>query len=296
MNGEAAAEDAADARRIPAELSIVVVTHNSASVLPPLIDAINDVTKQTRVQAVVVDNGSGDSTVSLIRDRLPEALVIANRENLGFARAVNQGFAATSSTYVLLMNPDTRFEARQLFQLMWFLDAHENAAAVAPRLVYADGAPQFSARRFPTHVNVLFSRGSPLRLLAGLLPKSWRYTLPDPSAPTRVESIAATFVLIRRDAFMAVGGMDEGYFLYVEDTDLCYRWHQRGYEVWMEPSVAVIHDWRGGSAQARRLRRYHRDGIRRYFRAHHARKRVRNAIVNGLLTLADRWDAFGPRE
>jgi GT2 family glycosyltransferase len=103
-------------------------------------------------------------------------------------------------------------------------------------------------------------------------------------------------MLIRRDAFNAIGGMNEGYFLYVEDTDLCKRWHDTGHEVWIDPTVTVTHDWQGGSGSGRQLRIHHRDGIRRYFRTHHADKPIRNALLFACLNLANWWDRVGTRE
>ena len=90
----------------------------------------------------------------------------------------------------------------------------------------------------------------------------------------------------------AVGGFDEGYFLYVEDTDLCKRWRDKGWEVSVDPRVTVTHDWQGGSRRDPKLARIHRASVRRYFHMHHRRKRIRNSILFAALGLANLWDRW----
>ncbi len=268
-------------------IALVVVTHNSAGALPPLLNTVSHSEIDRIAECVIVDNASSDSTLDLVTGRLPSATIIANSENYGFATAVNQGVKATSSNLVLLANPDSQWQDGAVSHLAELLDHHKQTAAVCPRLIFPNGIRQSSIRKFPTHSNIWFSRQSPLRFLQSILPSRFAYTLPDPPGATCVEAIAATFMLMRREAFVAVGGMDDGYFLYVEDTDICKRWHDHGYEVWIEPNITVTHDWQGGSGRSHGLHKNHRDGIRRYFRTHHADKTIRNAVLNVFLTMVD---------
>lgn len=285
--------DSSDGRRqYLGDVALVFVTYNSAAVLDPLLDSIAASTIDRISQVVVVDNASVDASIELTRLRLPTATIISNPNNLGFARAVNRGVKVTSSEFVLLANPDVKWSDGTISRLTRFLAEHPRAAAVCPRLVFPNGGEQPSVRRFPTHSNLWLSRQSPLRSLRHILPKSLAHTIPDPPIPSRVEAVAGTCMLIRRGAFDAVGGLDEEYFLYVEDIDLCKRWHDMGYEVWLEPAIAVIHDWAGGSATRRSLRKYHYDGFRRYFHIHHANKRIRNAILSVVFDFAGWWNRF----
>lgn len=277
-------------RPVAEQLGLVVVTHNSAGVLPAFISSLANASQDSIAEIVFVDNASTDASIDLVRRKLAQATILANKQNVGFATAVNQGVRATHTDLIVVVNPDAAWLDGTLSHLARFLRDHPQAAAVCPRLVYPDGRPQSSIRRFPTHANVWLSRQSPVRFLRHLFPARSAYTVDDPVEPARVESIAATCMLIRRSAFAAVGGMDEGYFLYVEDTDLCKRWHNSGYEVWIDPTAAVTHDWQGGSGNATRLRRHHRNGIRRYFRTHHADKPIRNAILSMALSVADGLD------
>ncbi len=286
--------DTGDGRRLNVgNVALVIVTHNSAAVLDPLLGSIAASLTDVISQVAVVDNASVDASVELVRLRLPTATIISNPNNLGFARAVNQSVKATSADFVLLANPDVKWSDGTISHLAQFLAEHPGAAAVCPRLVFPNGGEQSSVRRFPTHSNIWLSRQSPLRFLRHLFPSRLSYTLSDPASPERVEAIAATFMLIRREAFNSVGGMDEAYFLYVEDTDICKRWHDRGFEVWIDPTLTVTHDWQGGSGNRHQLRRHHRDGIRRYFRIHHADKPIRNSLLGIFLSIANWWDHAG---
>lgn len=267
-------------------VALVVVTHNSAEALKPLLATLSGPDGSVFTNIVFVDNASSDSTPSVIAENIPSATLVSNSTNRGFAAAVNQGVRTSATPYVLLANPDVTFNRVDVERLAAFLNSHPAAAAVSPRLVFPDGREQQSVRRFPTHANIWLSRQSPLRFIEPLVPESVRYTMSDPATPSCIEAVAATFLLVRRDAFDAVGGMDEGYFLYVEDTDLCKRWRDRGLEVWMDPSVKVLHAWQGGSGRDKTLRDHHRNGIRRYFQIHHRDKPVRNTVMFGLLRLA----------
>lgn len=273
-----------------AEISLVVVTYNSASVLPPLLNGLSAAGSPRFRELVFVDNASRDQTPERIRAQLPQAQVIVNEKNRGFAAAVNQGVSRASAEVILLANPDVQWDEGVVPGLIQFLKSHVTAAAVCPRLIYPDGRPQPSIRRFPTHSNIWFSRGSPLRILGSLLSSRHGYTLPDPQICARLEAVAATFMVFRREAFWDIGGMDERFFLYVEDTDLCKRWHDAGYEVWMNPDFVVTHDWQGGSGAHALLRKRHRAAMRQYFETHHSGKPVRNALLFTSLRFADWWD------
>jgi hypothetical protein len=280
----------------PVPVSLVVVTCQSAPVLGPLLESAA-ASSAALADTIFVDNASTDGTCELIARRLPGATIVANTENRGFAAAVNQGVDRATTERVLLANPDTAWTVEDLRALSAFLDTRPRAAAVCPRLVFPDDAPQASVRRFPTHANIWFSRHSPLRGVRLGAGSRAAYTLDDPAEPQIVEAVAATFMLLRRDAYRAVGGMDEGYFLYVEDTDLCKRWRDAGSEVWIDPRVAVRHHWQGGSRRDPTLRIHHRNGIRRYFRKHHPECRLANGLlfaVFGLLDWKDRLTGTAP--
>ena len=270
-------------------IAIIVVTHNSASVLAGLVESLKRFPPKLSWTLTVADNASSDATRSLIEASPFPITRLQNDSNLGFAAAVNRGVAAATGEFLLLANPDVTWEGPVVDSLVGFLSTRPRAAAVVPRLRFPDGSAQPSLRRFPTHSNIWFSRGSPLAKAARPQSAGRAYTIADPEKSALVEAAAATFMLIRRSAFEAVGGFDEGFFLYVEDTDLCKRWHDADWEVWMDPAVVVTHAWQGGSRADANLRRHHLRGIRRYFTKHHGGEPIRNRVLFAALFLADVW-------
>lgn len=277
------------------KLSFIVVSHNSADVLPGFLSSLATSPPDGEWELVLVDNHSDDSSVETVRQGIAGAVVIREECNRGFAAGVNRGAARARGRFFVLANPDISWSGDIFTPLMKILEAHPRAAAVAPRLVFPDGRAQASIRQFPDHGNIWFSRRSPIAGWPGVRHLQSRYTLADPPQPTAIPAVAATCLLVRASAFRAVGGMDAGYFLYVEDTDLCRRWADAGWEVWVHPGVTVSHRWTSAGGLSRVLARHHRTGIRRYFRAHHRRRRLRNAILFLALSFAGLIDRLRRR-
>ena len=277
-------------REAQIDLSLIVVTFNSSSVLDGLISSLTNHPPSVPWELIVCDNGSRDNSAALIRARWPNASILASEVNHGFAAAVNSAEAKARGRWLFLANPDISWGKGVLDRLIRFLDEHPGAGAVSPRLTFPDGRPQPSIRRFPNHANIWLSRGTPWSALTRSLPWVRAYTLPDPHNPARVEAVSAASLMIRRESFRAVAGMDPDFFLYVEDTDLCRRLGDQGWEVWVDPTTTVTHRWGGAVKQNARLRAYHRQSVRRYFHKHHPDKPVRNAILFGVLSLADWCD------
>jgi hypothetical protein len=274
----------------PIDLSLIVVTFNSSSVLDGLISSLTNHPPTVSWELIICDNGSHDNSVALIRALWPNASILASDANHGFATAVNTAEANARGRWLFLANPDISWGKGVLDRLIRFLDEHPAAGAVSPRLTFPDGRPQPSIRRFPNHANIWLSRGTPWSALTRSLPWVRAYTLPDPHNPVRVEAVSAASLMLRREAFRAVAGMDPDFFLYVEDTDLCRRLGDQGWEVWVDPTITVTHRWGGAVKQEAELRAYHRQSVRHYFRKHHPDKPVRNAILFSALSLADWCD------
>jgi hypothetical protein len=208
-------------------------------------------------------------------------VLTASARNLGFAAASNVGIRATVNSYVLLLNPDTRVTAGALDALLTLMDSRPEVGISGCKLVRDDGTEDHAARRsFPTIAGAIghFSGLGRRRRMPARLSQ---YVAPDVAGP--VDAVNGAFMLVRRAALDEVGLFDEGYWMYMEDLDLCYRFRKAGWVTWYEPSVAVWHVKHGTSGAVRgpRLDYAFHYGMFRFYRRHYARERipVTNAIV-----------------
>lgn len=277
------------------ELSLLLVTFNSSGVLDGLIQSLRRYPPGCRWELIVADNASSDDSVLRIEKNIEDASIIRQETNRGFASAVNAAGAAARGEYLALINPDIAWDSDPFAPLLRQFRANRRIGAITPQLVFPDGHPQLSIRRFPTHQNIWWSRGTPWGRLFADTSQAKSYTLTYPDEPAQIDAAAAACIVIRKPAFDGVGGMDEGYFLYVEDTDFCRRLRDAGWEVWCDPRVVVRHAWNAGSQRDAWHARMHRRGIRRYFRKFFPGSYLKNAVLFGALTGADILSLFSPR-
>jgi len=211
------------------------------------------------VSAVVVSHGHADEVAELLpllRPQVEELVVVANvpgsvpegveaienERPLGFAANVNRGAAATSGTYVLVCNPDAVPEPGAVAELVRFAEHHPRAGVVGPQLRNRDGTWQPSRRRFPTVLGTV-ARRTPLRYLLRPFERQRGHYLLDerPANPVEADWMLGGFLLLRRELLDELGGFDDGYRLYCEDIDLCYRAAGAGWERWYVPGAVVEH-------------------------------------------------------
>jgi GT2 family glycosyltransferase len=248
------------------KLSVVIVTWNSAEDIESCLSTLN---YAGDFEVLVVDNGSQDRTADIVAG-WHNVDLLRNDRNLGYARANNQGIAATTGDYVLLLNPDTRLELGTIDKLTDCLDARPDLAAVAPRLVNDDGTTQDSVRSFPTPSNVLWE----VTGLARLFPRSrslnrWFLRGFDYERDSLVDQPMASCLLIRRTVLAQLGGFDERFPIFYNDVDLSRRMRDAGHKTLYLNSVRVFHK-RGastGKARARMIRESHRS-LFAYLRKH----------------------------
>jgi N-acetylglucosaminyl-diphospho-decaprenol L-rhamnosyltransferase len=193
-------------------------------------------------EVVVVDNASADGSVALVQAAYPWVRLQANETNLGYGAGANQAMALCTAPYVLLLNSDTRLQPGALAALSEYLDRHPRAAIVGPRLVNPDGSLQASCSPFPTPLNTLLEI-SILGRVVGYFPllrnyylRTWSHT-----SARVVPWVKGAALAIRREAFEAVGGFDIAFFMYSEDTDLCYRLAAVNWQVHFAPVTTVTH-------------------------------------------------------
>jgi N-acetylglucosaminyl-diphospho-decaprenol L-rhamnosyltransferase len=267
-------------------LSVVVVSYNTAGLLARCLTALL-ARPLPAMEVFVVDNASHDGSVELVRQQFPTVNVIANERNAGFGAACNQAIRRSSGRYVALVNSDAEVQGDGLAHLVRFLDAHPRAAVAGGRLRYPDGRFQHSAFRFPTLAQV-FLDFFPLhwRLLEsrlnGRYPRSW-----DDRA-FRIDHPLGAFFAVRREAFEQVGLFDEGFFMYAEEVDWCYRFKQAGWEIWHCPDALAIHHSGQSTAQRRTAMfvELHRSRWR-FYRKHYslAFRIAARAITGAAMTL-----------
>ena len=220
------------------KFSIVTVDYRSWPYTLRCIDSLYN-TGYEDFEVVVVDNDQGTPPETIP----PRVRLIRNPENVGFARACNQGVLASTGEYVTFINPDTLVE-RDFFEgLERFFDENPKAGVAGPRIADAEGHLQLSARKEFSFVSGLLGRTS---LLTRLFPKSQlvRRHFPateKPSGPTKVDWVSGACMVVRRRTLEEIGPMDERFFMYFEDADLCRRAREVGWLVYYLPQTEVLH-------------------------------------------------------
>jgi N-acetylglucosaminyl-diphospho-decaprenol L-rhamnosyltransferase len=208
---------------------------------------------------------------------LPAARLIVNERPAGFGANVNRGVAETQSEFVVIANPDTEPGPDAVAVLVDFASAGSHRGIVGPQLRYPDGRWQPSRRRFPTVTGTLVRR-TPLRYLARPFERQRDHYLLDerPTEPVPADWMLAAFLLLRREMFDELGGFDEGFRLYGEDIELCYRAAKAGWERWYVPAAVVTHSYAAEIDRRLLTRRtlWHWRGIARFVRKHPERLRA----------------------
>ncbi|HVE94469.1 MAG TPA: glycosyltransferase family 2 protein [Acidimicrobiales bacterium] len=213
---------------------VVVVTWQAASTVSACLASV-----PPDAHVIVVDNASEDGTVEIVRAARPDAVVIENQSNLGFAAAANQGIRAASALQdIVLLNPDAVLAPGAVAALATFAAEHPRVAATSALIVDDHGrAERFACGRDPTLLSVAVHEAG-----AGTILPSLSLYRGGPSAqPEKVDWVAGTAVLLRRRALDTVGLFDERYFLYAEDIDWCRRARQAGWECWINPAAVATH-------------------------------------------------------
>ena len=277
------------------EVAAVLVNYNAGSELVLALQSLADDLADREWEAVVIDNASSDGSASFAEAFAPRVRLIRNPSNVGFGRAVNQGVAASRAPVVLIMNPDCRVNRGAVATLRAQLDAHEGCAVVGPRVLDPDGAVQGSARGDPNMLTGVFGRTGRLREWFPLLPAARRNVVSDAAigngAPSVVvDWISGACMLVRRSAFEAVGGFDEGYFMYWEDADLCRRLRARGHHVRYVPGATAVHrvGHSSQSVRAASIRAFH-DSAYRYYATHVAKGPIMRGLARALLRARCWW-------
>ena len=247
-------------------ISIIIVSWNTAWFLENCLASILANPPTLPFETWVVDNASTDDSPRIVREKFPQVHLVENRENVGFARANNQAIQRCTGKYILLLNPDTLVASGALQALVDFLDNHPDAGAAGAKILNPNDSLQISSHARPTlsrELWRLFHLDS-LWPYAEYPPTKWETNLAQD-----VDVLIGACLLLRKEVLDKVGFLDEDYFMYSEEVDLCYRIQRAGWRLFWVPQAEVVH-FGGQSTQQvpteMFLNLYH--GKIKYFRKH----------------------------
>ena len=253
-------------RRTPSvRLSVIIVNYNVREFLHHALTSVRKAMKGIRGEIIVVDNASDDGSVEMIRTRFPDVQLIVNKSNLGFATANNIALRRARGEFLLLLNPDTVVQEDSMKVMLRFFDENPDAGIAGCKILNPDGSLQLPCRRsFPT-AWVAFTKVSGL---SSVFPGSrlfgkYNLTYLSSEETYEVDAVSGSFMMIRREAYKDVGGLDEAFFMYGEDLDWCYRVQQAGWKNYYIHNTQIIH-YKGEST-----RRSSIDEIRTFYDAMH---------------------------
>ncbi len=264
------------------DLSILIVTFNSAGQIGECLRSLSAEARALATEIVVIDNASSDGTAAVVRAQFPDVRVIELPRNLGFAAGINRGLRATTGRSVLWLNPDGHLVAGRVADVLAWLDTRPDVGIVGGRVLDPSGAVQLSARAFPSYGAVLGARYSILtRLFPGnRFSRHFLRTDSSYSAIEPVDWVSGAFLLHTRALADRLGGLDEGFFMYFEDVNFCYRAWRAGSKVYYHPGMTIQHEI-GGSSEGvpmRMLVARHRS-LWRWYTKHFRRFWLKDAVV-----------------
>jgi GT2 family glycosyltransferase len=229
---------------LPMDLSVIIVSYNTQELTCAAVASVVENKDPWRKEIIVVDNGSTDETVALLKQRHPEITLLTAGENLGFAGANNRGASAAAGEFYLLLNSDARLAAETLTHALHYLRAHPQCAVLGAQLLNEDGSRQNSVAAFPSLVTELINKS----LLRRIFPHHYPGKERPFTVPTPVDSVVGAFVMVPAKVWRELEGFDEQFFFFLEETDFCLRARARGWQVIHHPELRVWHR-QGGSAR-----------------------------------------------
>jgi N-acetylglucosaminyl-diphospho-decaprenol L-rhamnosyltransferase len=259
------------------DISVIVVTYRSADVVSACLRSVGRVRVSTQI--VVIDNASDDGSADLVATSFPHAVIVKNKENVGFARAVNQAMGLCRGRTILLLNPDTEIEDESVELLLTALDADRALGAVGPLVTQPAGrrrvleaGRQLTTWRMFTHATGLSRLSARVPLIEG----SYLIRGVHDDHPRDVGWISGACMLIRTDLMVSLGGLNDRWFMYAEDFELCLRITGAGWRLRHLPAARVSHHMNTSGVGRRQAkiawamawRSYHRDYLARGALAH----------------------------
>jgi len=225
------------------DLSIVIVSWNTRELLRECLDSVFATVRRFDFEIFVVDNASHDYTVHIVRAEFPSVRLIENRENVGFARANNQAIRHSRGRYLMLLNTDTVVQPGALEHMVAFLDDHPEAGALGCKLLNPDGTVQRSCwHGFPSLLDALVEALYLWRFVPNArLVRMVEIPISEMDQVLEVDHVLGACMMVRSETVEQIGLLDESFFLFLEETDWCYRMKQKGWKTYYTPDAQIIH-------------------------------------------------------
>ncbi|MBI5804496.1 glycosyltransferase family 2 protein [candidate division TA06 bacterium] len=264
-------------------ISIVIVTWNSQDYICHCLDSL--FSQNHDLEIIIIDNGSMDSTLDILREYRTRVTIIANQSNLGFARAVNQGLKLASGEIILLLNPDTVLTPGTLETMSGYLAEHPQVWALGPQLLNMDGSVQRSCRQFPDGRIMFYEFAG----LSKMFPKSktfarWRMGYFDHLIPAEVDQPMGACLMVRKEVLKKVGLLDEKNFpMFFNEVDWCLRINRAGGKLFFLPQAKVYHHHGVSTRRAKKAMVISsHQSLARYFSKHYP-GRISTLLINILI-------------
>jgi len=231
-------------------ISIIIVNYNTKNMLKDCLNSIIDNINNLRYEIIVIDNASCDGSYKMVLNDFPKVNLIQNEINVGFAKANNQGIKVAKGKYILLLNSDTILLKNSIANVYNFLEENENVGIATCKVLGEDMMPQYwASRNFPnlwtefclySHLSNIFPNS---KIFSRYMMSNWNC-----NSTREVDVIQGAYMMIRNSPLKDVGLLDERFFMYAEDIDLCYRFYKNGWKIFFVHTAEIIH-YGGGSSR-----------------------------------------------
>ncbi len=222
-------------------IRIIIISWNNGVTLQNCLESIKKADPALLLSVVLVDNHSTDGSISFVRKSFPEISIIENSENLGFAKAVNQGLRKTNANYILLLNPDAQIFPDTISRLIEFMEKKPEVGIVGPKVLAPDQTLELSFGMFPTLWAEYIQRKRYYQL-ERKEPGVLKWLEKQTKIPRDVDWVSGVCLVTRREVIEKIGVLDDHFFMYFEDIDFCYRAKDAGWRVCYVPSPQILHD------------------------------------------------------
>ena len=278
------------------DLSVIIVSWNVRDLLDKCLLSLRRSQRsfgagpgqEFSLEVIVVDSASADGSADLVRDKHPDVTILPQSENIGFTRGNNIGLKQARGTFLLLLNPDTELCSDALGQMIEFMMGQPQVGILGPHTLNSDGSHQSTRRRFPS-------------LLTGIFESTWLSSWAPPSVEQNyrmletqdadiieADWVQGSALMLRREVYEAIGGLDEGYIMYSEELDYCRRAKAAGWRVYYHGGAFITHHGGKSSEQTGALKQIHFQTSKlRYFRKHQGKAQYR--ILRASLLLQFSW-------